>query len=327
MSNRRAHQERRRAQRKRERTPAAERGSSKRSDVGSPTLKEIASTLRALVATVDETRDRAGTEFAPDSPAVSDWTANEMPGAWGVQLLQDGYLTGVMLGFSARDHLLALADAIESGRPFAAVTLARAVAESSARAWFLLQPNIEPQERVRRLLNDILFAAFEHETMWQHEERVDSDHSDATVRIKVEATARGMKFVDAVRDPKTFKFSPARVGERRPQTQALLGIVVNSEHHAKFIYRAGSAVAHTALHSFDQRLVLSGERLRRASIAPLNADQVLQDCTLAVQVFVSYLSTLMYQSGWPDSDVLVALDRTEAVWQRIAAVSSTGIEG
>jgi len=50
--------------------------------------------------------------------------------------------------------------------------LARALAEASARSWYLLEPDIGPLERVRRLMNDRLFSLFERHTMWRQEEQM-----------------------------------------------------------------------------------------------------------------------------------------------------------
>lgn len=283
-----------------------------------PTPAEIVGVLRALAQQVDAARDACGGDFARDSPAAIDWSANEMPGEWGPQLLQDAYRTAELYGASIKDHVLAMADAIEHERPFAMASLARALAEPSARAVWLLEPGLDPIERVRRLLNDILYAAFEHETHWAQEPRI-PDSADVLAKIKREAAARGLTYTDAIRNPKKRQFQPARVGDARPSTQWLLGHATESKDMAKFYYRAGSAVLHAALHGFDQRLAYTDNSRRRAQLRRVDADAVLRECTLALQVYVAYLGALMFQTGWPDAGVLAAIDDAEAVWQRIAA--------
>jgi hypothetical protein len=141
-------------------------------DETKPSPDAIATSLRGLVAEVETARDACRGDFRPDSPAVADWAANQMPGEWGPQLLQDAYRTAELYGASVTDHVLAIADLIEGSRPFAVASIARALVEPASRAIWLLEPNLEPIERVRRLVNDILFAAFEHETLWADEPNV-----------------------------------------------------------------------------------------------------------------------------------------------------------
>ena len=282
-----------------------------------PTTAEMVDSLLAVVTELDAARDLAGGDFAPDSPAKADWSANEMPGTWGPQLLQDAYRTAELYGASTKDHVLAMADAIGQHRPFAIASLARALSESAARAVWLLEPNLDPIERVRRLLNDILYAAFENDTLWAHEPRV-SDNADVRAKVKQEATTRGLVYTEEVRNLKKRQFQPARIGDARPSTQWLLGYVTKSPDMAKFYYRAGSAVLHAALHGFDQRLAYTDGSRRRAQVRQVDAAAVLMECTYALQVYVAYLGALMSQTGWQDAAVLAAIDKIEAIWQRIA---------
>lgn len=287
-----------------------------------PSPEQIASALRQVVAQIDAARDAGGGDFYPDSPAVRDWTANEMPGDWGPQLLQDAYRTAELYGASVRDHVLALADLIERDRPLAVASIARTLAEPASRAVWLLEPNLEPIERVRRLLNDILFAAFEHETLWADEPRI-AGNADIYSKIKKEATARGLVYSDPVREPSKRKFAAARLGEPRPLGQWLLGYATKSPRTAKFFYRVGSAVLHGALHGFDQRLAYSNQSPPRAQLAEVDAAAVLRDCTFAIQVYVAYIGALMYQTQWPDRGVLDAIEALEVIWQRIAAAPAS----
>jgi hypothetical protein len=284
-----------------------------------PTATEIAQVLRDLIAEVDAAREAAGGDFAPDSPAVEDWLANEMPGTWGPQLLQDAYRTAELYGASIKDHMLALADAIELGRPLALASLARALAEPCARAVWLLEPDLDPLERVRRLVNDILFAVYEHETLWAAEGTVPSDSTEILAKVRREATVRGLKYEPPVRDAKRRKFHAARLGNPRPSTQSLLGHVTKSPKMAKFFYRSGSAVLHAALHGFDQRLAYRDGDLRRAQLIAVDTDTVLRECTFAIQTYVTYVGALLHQTGWPDKEILRVLDAAESMWQSIAA--------
>lgn len=283
-----------------------------------PTTTEIVDALLAVVTQLDAARDAADGDFAPDSPAAKDWSQNEMPGAWGPQLLQDAYRTAELYGASVKDHVLALTDAIGQHRRFAIASLARALSESAARAVWLLEPNCDPIERIRRLLNDILYAAFEYDTLWAHEPRV-PDSADLRAKVEQEATARRLVYTEEIRNAKKRQFQPARIGDARPSTQWLLGYVTKSPGMAKFYYRAGSAVLHAALHGFDHRLEYTDDSQRRAQVRRVDTEAVLMECTYALQVYVAYLGALMFQAGWRDTDVLAAIDNAEAVWQRIAA--------
>jgi hypothetical protein len=275
---------------------------------------DVAEAIRDLIRALDHASAAGSSEFQIDSPAQRNWQANELPGHWGPQLLQDAYCTGLMFSWYVRDHAAALADAIEHGRSFAFMTLARGLAESAARCWYLLEPNIEPLERVRRLVNDILTAAFEEESMWKGTSgSVDDDSQLVRDRVRMEAHKRGMPYVEQQRGS---KFTPARIGEPRPSSRALLDQITHQPKVAALFYRTTSGVIHSGLHSLRGRLAIV-PGTNRAGVIELDAERIFMECTLAIQVYVSCISAIMHQTGWPDDEVQRALEGAERIWQEI----------
>jgi hypothetical protein len=112
----------------------------------------------------------------------------------------------------------------------------------------LLESGIEPVERIRRLVDDILYAAYVHETMWQHEPQV-PDNGDILQKVAAKAAQRGLDYTGPTHTG--VRGSPARLGERRPSNHALLGLVLDDRTAADFFYPAASAVTYSSLHGFD----------------------------------------------------------------------------
>jgi hypothetical protein len=93
---------------------------------------------------------RAGSPAAGDVRAVASADSESMTKAYEYTML---------LLASASDHLRAIADLLAPKHGFLpSFTLARALLEASARAWYLLDPDIGCDERLRRYVNERLSA-------------------------------------------------------------------------------------------------------------------------------------------------------------------------
>ena len=223
------------------------------------TLVDLARATRNLAHAVRNSRAQI-TDAAVGSPAELDWLAHPEL-ADGVRSLPDAYRQGAMHLLQAEDHCFALAELIRTKRSFACDPVARALAENSARAWFLLEPGVHPDERVRRLLNERLWAAQEYSAWARKLEDRDTDLAAAAAaslaRLVAEIGQVGYTVVGGGR-------STPFIQERRPGAGTLLERAIQQpdalgelKGHGASFYASTSAIAHGGMHGFIQRVDLS----------------------------------------------------------------------
>ena len=277
---------------------------------------DLADAIEAIVNAVTNTAEASGWDFIPDSPAVTDWSLNELPGEWGPYPLQDSYRTGLLLWWYQSDAALALVDAIRMDRPFAYVSLARALAEASARSWYLLELGIDATERIRRLMNDRLFAMYERHTMWHDEDfMAQLLERDAAIvdAIAQESQTRCLHYVAEKRGPRVYV--PARIGEARPKSKYLISMAIKDDRAAAVFYRASSGLMHAALYSADGRLHFRPDG--RMAVRGLDADRVVADITAAVVCMLVSVAATVSQTGWNGDRVQEAMDSAHEIWGRV----------
>lgn len=277
---------------------------------------DLAAAIDDVIVAVRQAADADGWDFTAESPAVEDWSTRELPGEWGPEPLQDAYRTGLVLWWYISDAALALIDAIRNDRPFAYVSLARAVAEASARSWYLLQPGIAPLERVRRLMNDRLFATFERHTMWRQEDQMAALLTrDAGTAAAIGRAARASRLSFEPEKRGQGKFSAARVGQPRPKSMPLIALAIRDDQAAAVFYRSSSALLHAALNSVDGRLHMTADG--RITVRGLDADRVVADITAAVVAMLVAVATIVQQTGWNSEHVDEAMNAAHVTWSRV----------
>ena len=108
--------------------------------------------LRGTVYALDRGRGGIGGVPAPGSVASREYEDQSLTGEWGQAPARDAGNLARIQWISASDHLLGLADSLESAESgaFASYTIGRGVLEVAARSWYLAAGDITVRERVRR---------------------------------------------------------------------------------------------------------------------------------------------------------------------------------
>lgn len=274
----------------------------------------LAESIRAVVTAVERLRIANDGQFLSDSPAVSDWQTNEQVGGWGDQPLQDVYRTGSLYWYLIRDQARAVATLLDGGHTIALMSAARALAEPSARGWYLLAPDLPPDERTRRLVNDRLHALFEErrfakalpglDTSWQR------DHRDRLLRI---AADMGLQVTQEGGG------SHAYVGEKRPSTMQLLGQMTGRPDYASAFYRSTSGITHASLHELVKHLSLSVDASNqyRAEIEDISPGDAAAKIGVSIVAFSVSARYLVLQAGWDTEIFDVADERLGVVINEI----------
>jgi hypothetical protein len=197
------------------------------------------------------------------------------------------------------------------------LTLARGVVDASVRCWYLLEGEITPKERTRRLMNDRLFAMFEQDTLLGHEPVfADTLARNNQTKGDIQAGARryNLHFTDESRTADDYR--PTRLGSARPATVELLRRCVRMRESANAFYRMSSGLTHAALHVLPGRVRFDAGR-HRVSLEPLDVDRVVADCVPPLVATLVTLSTVLGQTGWEQNDFNQRADETHALWSKV----------
>lgn len=153
---------------------------------------ELARQLRAyagaLAAHIDQ--DDAGDSFAAADAADRGWE-----GLGATRPALEATLLPKMLLSSAVDHLLGVAACAEAeGVVYAIVSLIRPIVDAVASAYFLLDPEISREERVRRWANYRIESLVESIRITQAADPERAAYRQRVERIKTRATNLGFEF-------------------------------------------------------------------------------------------------------------------------------------
>jgi hypothetical protein len=226
----------------------------------------------------------------------------------------------------AEDHCRGLADLIRTRRSFACDAVARSLAENSVRAWFLLEPDIDAAERVRRQLNERLWATHEH-AQWIAKL---ADHQPAAAQLAIQQRDRltkqceeaGYQVAGAGR-----KRDVPHIGEPRPGLASLLertlrqpGVTEDISGYGAAFYAQLSAVAHGGMHGFVQRLelVLDAGGPARGMVHELAPGEIVAAFAIAPLVFCVVATLCAEQLGWPTEGILGARRTWIRAWSLAA---------
>jgi hypothetical protein len=281
----------------------------------------LASALRQFLLQVEKAGDEARWDFLPDSPATADRQANEQPSGWGDRPLEDAYRTGSMFWYVAYDHALGVADLLDSGRSLALLSASRPVAEASARGWLLLATNLDPDERIRRMINERLYALHQDWLQAKPIPELDSSwqQTTATRLLDVAEAEYGLraKRPDGPR--------AGSIGEPRPSTASILGDMLEHPKSAALYYKNTSAVTHASLHGLVKRLQFDGpekETYRaRVRLREISATEATADIAVSLNALCVMARALLIQTGWPLQRYEKAEADLMAIEQQILAPS------
>lgn len=144
------------------RPPKPSATSSEKAPVTEPTtaFDVLARHLREVVHALEAAKGNRDGHPLPDSPAALENEDASLHGEWGQTPTRGANNLGRLLCISASDHMLSLADSLESTitGAFVSFTTGRGVLEAAGRAWYLTDPAVDLRERVRRYMNEKLWS-------------------------------------------------------------------------------------------------------------------------------------------------------------------------
>jgi hypothetical protein len=217
---------------------------------------------------------------------------------------------------SAADHALAASGCLTT-RPFASLTLARAVIEASAVSVFLLDPEIEYAERCRRAVNEYLQALSREARMLAQDGRLADAAVNAAKTDHILAAADGFGWGQArPTQPPEYR-RVAAIGTSRPKIMTLIDDLLSTDSTPGFgsqQYRAVSAIAHAAPHAIG--LVGDGSE-------PLTARDIAQRHLPLLAAFGTAARTLCDRMGWDSRVLLIVYDKTLRPWLETAEPGSS----
>lgn len=153
-----------------------------------------------------------------------------------------------LLIVASEDHVNSLRLLLHRASQFSLAVLARAALEAAARAWWLLDPRIEIDERIRRSMNELLYSG---ERFVRLEELHEGEDFGGLKRMEETAhDAEGIGF--EVRRSKRTGF-PVAIGDNRPSSGDLIEAMM-SEYHSTmgpFMWRQLSAVTHSTAFALE----------------------------------------------------------------------------
>ena len=128
--------------------------------------KEVERLARLVYAHLIHISDQLGEEVdeAPGSPYALERANNEMgpAGKWGDEPVHTAMSLASLKLTAAKDHILSLHKQLEPPHTlYGLAVVARASVEASAKAFWLLDPNISVRVRVARSLGEQLYSAQE----------------------------------------------------------------------------------------------------------------------------------------------------------------------
>jgi hypothetical protein len=233
------------------------------------------------------------------STAEAEWAQNRrFASDWGETPVTNAYSIAAMKLAAARDHVASLAQLLRpEPAPFATAALARVVLETSARAWWLLDPAIGPESRVARGMTDRLSSLREtlkmdlpeEMTAW-HVSRVDRIHAGAIAKDFEPITNKSGRF--------------EAIGERVPTATDLATLVVGGPE-GELAYRDLSAASHGTLYALVSRMeVLEDPLGRHDKIArpKISMETVVPMVSVAVIAFGNAIDRELALYGWPRAE-------------------------
>lgn len=169
-----------------------------------------------------------------------------------------------LLVLTAEDHLNCLRLAVQRAGMYGAAALARAVLETSARAWWHFDPDITSRERTRRAMAEYLYDCWQY---LQLEKTMNPPEEQATAKEKLStatADAIALGFLVETKDGGRYQLVDE---EARPGTGTLIRDLLDAVVPAdvgRFAWRQLSGTSHGALHAVIQGRMMGEHPLEKA---------------------------------------------------------------
>jgi hypothetical protein len=232
--------------------------------------------------------------------------------------------------WSCADHLKVAGTVLAGHLGVASLyTLTRGAAESAVIACYLSEPEIDPLERVRRLMNHNLSALREDLNMLSRLPGKDAATRAARHRAQEEAIERTAREVGLPFHRQKKPFSPCCLGTKTPSAMTLIDKYALPVPGAGTYQQLLSSVAHGQLHGLSRFLMRAptpaepGKVIIQMNLTDRDAALHLMPGPLCVSTLVEHLRWYL---GWDtealDPDVIAMLH----VWGRLAGVPYPGPE-
>lgn len=202
----------------------------------------LAGHLRQAVHALEAGKGDGDGRPLPGSPAAHENEDESLHGDWGQTPALDANNLGRLLCISASDHLLSLADALDSPDTgaFVSFTIGRGVLEAAGRAWYLTDPAVDLRERVRRYMNEKLWSINESRRFLDGLQSGTDKLDEIEDAIRRTAESKG----HAVRNSR----NGWRLDDERPSVMAVCDLVLPTQsgrpEFGSATYRFLSASAH-----------------------------------------------------------------------------------
>lgn len=272
-----------------------------------------------------------GEMHMPGSPADLECAQEPYADVWGPTPTRDATIDVLLPVMAALDHLKAMETLLASpGSVYAPLTLARSVMEISAQVWYLVEPEIGPEERAIRHVNRRL------QSLWEQMQIPGKATDEAAEKMRRQARARMDDIVQAARAcgiqarGRGDERRPPAVGTPLKSTTTLVEECVSaaSPRLGPLFWRFYSAVTHGQSHGLLASFTavgpdsgapdVTGVSFGQIQLAPTDAAIQTAGAPLAAISMLERLFTLL---GWDDSELKAAKFSVLTTWGRVGRIA------
>lgn len=259
-------------------------------------VQPLAETLNGLVEFVSGERERRQGLWAADSPMMREVNQQgAFAGEWGQRPVENAYSGALLLVIAAEDLIGAMCRLalMDEATVFGYVVLARAALEHAARAFWLLEPGIEPKLRIARHQTQRIASFAELK-------RLPPDSIDRGLmkerldEIYAEANRLGFRRISQ-------KGKPTHVEEPMPSATSLVRDLMrgpDGDPWGGTLYSIWSATAHGTLYSLQTSLDSMDEPDTHA--LRVSSDEVNLVLAGVITGYMALVQRYRPQLGWAD---------------------------
>jgi hypothetical protein len=299
--------------------------------------------LAASLATVCESFSRslrAHRGFLAGSPAAREAAVETYADDWAARPARNANMAAMHLAVVAMDHLAGLSTLLrrDSSSLYAPSAVARSTLEVAARAYYLLDPDAEPLERIRRHHNEVLVSLAEKKRLAEVAAGANEDpealrRTVESIDARMDSIFRSARRFGLVVHPKEHTpFLGTRGRSKPPSATRLVEAALGGDSRlGAFFYQSMSAVTHGREHGMMQAFshggALSdrthGDAYGRLEMSVQQAAEHLAGAPLVVR---GMLDRLYARYGWPPESIGGTLRSMLLTWGGIARMHAGDTE-
>lgn len=246
-------------------------------------IERLLTRIEGLERIIESLGDLHDFEPTADSPAAKETQTIEDPNpGWGVDPVEGTRLFASVFMTSAHAGLEPLRRVLKPpSLAWAPYVLARSTLESSARAWWICDPDIEARERIERAWTEQLYGFLEYEKAYR---ALDNEEARQQVRSRWEtlcdaAEADGFTVINR-------NDAPIGIGSARKTHTELARKLLAPEFKGEIVYRHYAAMSHSVIGALGEGLAVideDGTRVRATpSITNLDIVQLVSAVTVGI---------------------------------------------